>query len=99
MTPPKDYKEHPQNVEDRPTEKGIMYNNILTFLILAVISWVGVNITQMRDSLSEIKTTGAVMKTDIKYLDKRVTRELKYLNGKVGSVTSRVTVIERELRK
>lgn len=55
-------------VQDKKSEFRALVNNILTFLILAVMTWVGTNITQMRDSLSSLTTSSAVVNIEIKHL-------------------------------
>ena len=55
-------------VQDKPTENGIKLNNILTALILGVMSWVGVNITTMKDDISLMRTDFAVNKNELSHL-------------------------------
>ena len=71
-------------VEDRPAEDGIKLNNILTFLILAVMTWVGANITVMKDSLAEVQLEGAVRKSEIIFINEKVDRHIetdRLING------------------
>ncbi len=77
-----------QPVEDRPTEKGILYNNILTFLILAVMSWVGVSIVQTNDILQKIQIDGALMQ-----------REQVYMMKDISSLKVRASSTEKEVMK
>lgn len=60
------------DVQDKPAEIGIKLNNILTALILMVMSWVGVNITTLKEDIGEIKTEFAVGKNDIQHLKERL---------------------------
>ena len=64
--------EETQPVQDRPTENGIKLNNILTFLVLGVMSWVGINITQIKDSVSDMRINEAVTAHKLSYLDKKL---------------------------
>lgn len=71
-------------VQDRPTEDGIKLNNILTFMILAVMTWVGANITVMKDSLAEVQLEGAVRKSEIIFINEKVDRHIendRLING------------------
>lgn len=56
-------------VQDEKSEFRALINNILTFLILAVMTWVGVNITQMKDALSDVKVTEAQLKLEVGHLE------------------------------
>lgn len=42
----------PLPVSDRPAEVGVTINNILTALVLMVMSWVGVNINTMKADIA-----------------------------------------------
>jgi len=57
-----------QPVQDRPTETGIKINNIISFLILSVMAWVGYNIEDIKKNVSTTITITAINKTDIKHL-------------------------------
>ena len=56
------------NVTDRPAETSLKLSNVLQFLVLAVISWVGMNIQTMGKDIAEIRTTMAVTANDILHL-------------------------------
>lgn len=60
-------------VSDTTTEVGIKLNNILTALVLMVMSWVGWNIQEMRKDIAENKLEQAVMQAEIKHI-----REILY---------------------
>lgn len=49
-----------QAVEDRSAEVGIKLNNILTALVLMVMSWVGINIQVMKTTQAETMRIDAV---------------------------------------
>lgn len=55
-------------VQDRPTENGIKINNIISFLILGVMGWVGYNIEAIKVHVANVTTVTAVNKTDIENL-------------------------------
>lgn len=55
-------------VQDRQAEVGIKLNNVLTSLILMVMAWVGWNINDMRESLSQMRVDDALMENEIIHL-------------------------------
>ena len=57
-----------QTVQDKPAENGIKLNNIISFLILGVMAWVGYNIEEMKKNLAETVTSTAVNSAEIKHL-------------------------------
>lgn len=67
----------PEEVQDRPTEAGIRLQNILTFLVLAVMSWVGYNIEQMKQEMSTLHVASAVQAAQVAELKERFERHLK----------------------
>lgn len=66
-----------QDVQDKPMEIGIKLNNILTFLVLGVMSWVGFNINSMKESIHEIQTVTQVQKTELNYLSEKLEQHLR----------------------
>lgn len=57
-----------QDVQDKPAEVSLKVSNILQFLVLGVMSWVGFNIQTMGRDISEIRTDLAVSKTEISHI-------------------------------
>jgi hypothetical protein len=55
-------------VQDKPAETGIKINNIISFLILSVMAWVGYNIEDIKKNVAQTTTVTAVNKSDIKHL-------------------------------
>ncbi len=55
-------------VQDKKSEFRGLVNNVLTFFILAVMTWVGCNITIMKNSLGELSTNNAVVSLEIEHL-------------------------------
>jgi len=55
-------------VQDRPAENGIKINNIISFLILSVMAWVGYNIEDIKKNVATTITITAINKADIKHL-------------------------------
>ena len=64
-------------VVDRPTEVGVKINNVLTALVLMVMSWVGYNIDSMRTQISEVNTSLKLQKQGHDYLKDRFDRHLE----------------------
>lgn len=62
-----------QTVQDRPAETGIKINNIISFLILSVMAWVGYNIEDIKKNVAQTTTITAVNKADIQHLQKELT--------------------------
>lgn len=65
------------NVVDRPTEVGIKLNNILTALVLMVMSWVGYNINQMKEDIGEVRADWRVMAVEQQFLKERLDEHIK----------------------
>jgi len=59
-------------VQDKPTEVGIKLNNVLTALVLMVMSWVGYMINDMNKSIGIIATAAAVNQKQVIYVEKRL---------------------------
>lgn len=59
-------------VKDKEGEIGIKLNNILTALILMVISWVGISINELKTGLSSLSKTQAVYELRISTIEKRL---------------------------
>lgn len=57
-----------EQVQDKKSEFRALVNNILTFLILSVMTWVGINITQMKNNLMDIRINDAVTDSEIDHL-------------------------------
>lgn len=55
-------------VSDKPAESGITLNNIISFLILCVISWVGINIESIKTTQGALSTKIEVNTTNIEHL-------------------------------
>ena len=64
-------------VHDKPAESGIKLNNILTALVLMVMSWVGLNIDRMRDDISDLRTKSSVQQVSIQELEARIDRHIQ----------------------
>lgn len=56
------------DVNDRPAERGIALNNVLTGAVLAAILWVGNSIMDIRDNLASLYTTAQLNAQAINYL-------------------------------
>lgn len=70
------------NVADKVTEVNVKLSNILTALVLMVMSWVGVNIAQTKDLISNALTEIAVIKIENVHQEGAITevkKELKEL--------------------
>ena len=57
-------------VQDKKSEFRALVNNVLTFLILAVMTWVGGNITIMKDDLADLSTNTALVNLEIENIKK-----------------------------
>lgn len=64
-------------VQDKPTEVGIKLNNVLTALVLMVMSWVGYMINDMNKSIGIIATAAAVNQKQVTYVEKRLDDHIK----------------------
>jgi len=64
------------NVVDKKTEMGVGLNNVLTFLVLSVMTWVGVNINSMNDKISMVITKEAVTASNLENLKNRLDRHV-----------------------
>jgi hypothetical protein len=64
-------------VADKPTETGIKLNNILTALVLMVMSWVGFNINHLKDSLADIQVSTSVQASEIAHNKERFERHIR----------------------
>lgn len=56
-------------VKDRIAESGITLNTIISFLILCVISWVGINIESIKTTQGALSTKIEVNTTNIGHLN------------------------------
>ena len=63
-------------VADRPTESGIKINNILTALVLGVMSWVGLNINHLKDSLADIRIETGIQGVELSHTKELVDRHI-----------------------
>lgn len=86
-----------EQVQDKPAEVGIKLNNILTFLILAVMTWVGVNITQMKEALGVIKVDDAVMKIEVKHIHEAMDAHREACNKRWVRTYQRLDKLERSI--
>jgi hypothetical protein len=57
-----------QEVQDKPTEKGILVNNILTFLVLSTLGWVGYNIDNTNKILVDLRVSDVKIITQLAYV-------------------------------
>ena len=64
-------------VTDRTTEIGVTINNILTALVLMVMSWVGLNINTMKTDISEIKGDSRVLTNEVGHIKDRLRNHIK----------------------
>jgi len=60
------------NVKDKSTEVVVLVNNILTFLVLGVMAWVGTNINTMKTDMATIKEHSVVNRVLFEGLEKRL---------------------------
>lgn len=77
-------------VKDIPTENGVKINNILTFLVLSVMTWVGYNINTMKIDIAE-------MNGFLKTHDVRISRnedDIKDINVKIDGNVKRINQLE-----
>lgn len=79
-------KEKPMKVTDRPTEVGVTINNILTFLVLSVMGWVGYNINTMR---VDIATMSGYLQTHESRIS-RTESDVKEIHIKVDGNTREI---------
>ena len=63
-------------VVDKKTEISVFIGNILQFLVLAVLSWVGVNIQLITKDISQIKTKQAVQYNESEHIKSRLERHI-----------------------
>ena len=86
-------------VEDKKSEFRALVNNILTFLILGVMTWVGVNITQMKDGLATIKVNDAIVKIKVDHLEANDIIQANALSKHLEEDNARWIRIENKLDK
>ncbi len=67
----------PVDVADRPTEVGIKLNNVLTALVLMVMSWVGYNINHVKEDIGEMRTDSRVLANDVTHLAEKLDTHLR----------------------
>jgi len=67
-------------VADRPTESGIKINNILTALVLMVMSWVGYNINDLKDSLSDIRISTSIQAVELVHTKELIEKHITNRN-------------------
>lgn len=65
------------DVHDKPAEVGIKLNNVLTALVLMVMSWVGYMINDMTKNIGVIATASAVNQVQIDNNTKRIEQHIK----------------------
>jgi len=71
MTEDREERRSASPVSDKPAETGIKINNIISFLILSVMAWVGYNIEDIKKNVAETVTVAAVNKAEIRNLQER----------------------------
>lgn len=64
-------------VVERTLETGIKLNNVLTFLVLGVMSWVGFNIDKMKTDMGAIRTDVTVQANELKHIKQRMDEHVK----------------------
>ena len=76
-----------QDVNDKPTERGIFWNNVLTAVTVGLLGWVALSIENIKDTMSEYAKNAAVaevrqagLKDDLDRLRDRVD-QLDQLDG------------------
>ena len=69
-----------QEVQDKPTEVGIKLNNVLTFMVLSMLSWVGYNIETMKDGQAEQNKILAVQINEISHVKDQVDKHINNRN-------------------
>ena len=57
-------------VVDKTTEHGVKIQNILTALVLGVMSWVGWNINTMKDDISGIREIARINERELQHLNR-----------------------------
>lgn len=68
------------NVTDRPVELQSMAQTILTFLVLCVMSWIGITLEDVRDNTYENNKNIALFNKDLKYQGKLLEDHIKLLD-------------------
>ena len=63
-------------VHDKPAEISLKVSNILQAGVLAVMSWVGLNIQTMGNDIAEIKTDLALNANNITHLESQFTSHI-----------------------
>lgn len=71
-----------QEVSDKKLELGSMATNIILFLILAVMGWVGLNIEKMRDDITTMAIASSNNSIKIDNLSKRMDQHILEKHGK-----------------
>jgi hypothetical protein len=74
---PEDERRREVVVVDRPTEVGIKLNNVLTALVLMVMSWVGYNIDRMQTQISQMSVIVQVQQNSLKHLQERMDNHIE----------------------
>lgn len=64
-------------VADMPTESGIKINNILTALVLMVMSWVGFNINFLKETVTDVKVLMAAQGVELKHTQERLQHHIE----------------------
>jgi hypothetical protein len=78
------------DVRDIPAENGVKINNVLTFLVLAVMSWVGYNINTMKTDIAEMR--GFQQTTNSRL--SRAEKDVEGITVKVNGINKRVYKLE-----
>lgn len=65
-------------VQDKPTEVGIKLNNILTALVLMVMSWAGYNIQALKDTVYEVREQTSITQNNVEHLEYRLEEHIRH---------------------
>jgi len=85
-------------VMDKGAEVSLKLNNILTALILMVMSWIGVSIEGLKDAVGKQSTALSVNSLQIEKLedaDKTILTELSRMKADTIAIERRVSKLER----
>lgn len=74
----------PVQVSDALAERRELWSNIIQFLILAVMTWVGTNIHTMKNDISEIKKSDAVQAAELIHIKEKV--DYHITNDKIHNI-------------
>lgn len=69
-----------QEVQDRSAEASIKLNNVLTFMVLSVMSWVGYNIENIKDGFSDLNKVVAVQSNELAHIKSQLQNHIDKKN-------------------